>query len=383
MAFSSIQENELWRRWRAGDSTRLIARSLGCSPRTVHAYLGRTGGVRPPKRRRSESHLTVLEREDVSRGIAAGLSARAIAARLHRAPSTISREIHRNGGREAYRAVTADEAAMHRARRPKTTRLAADPVLLAEVRSKLELDWSPEQIAAWLRRQHPSDPKRWISHESIYRTIYITARRELDATTARHLRSGRSVRRPRLVQSSHGRGRLRNMTPIHARPVEVHERTVLGHWEGDLVMGRRPSAVATLVERQTRFVRIVPLPHGYKADAVRRAIVENLRAVPPTLRLSLTWDRGREMAEHQELAVELGLQVYFCDARSPWQRGSNENTNRLLRQYLAKGEDLNRFSLRQLDDIAERINTRPRRVLGWDTAADRFRPELRRAHQPT
>ncbi len=173
------------------------------------------------------------------------------------------------------------------------------------------------------------------------------------------------------------------MTPIHARPVEVHERTVLGHWEGDLGMGRRPSAVATLVERQTRFVRIVPLPHGYKADAVRRAIVENLRDVPPALRLSLTWDRGREMAEHQELAAELGMQVYFCDPRSPWQRGSNENTNRLLRQYLAKGEDLNRFSLRQLDDIADRINTRPRRVLGWDTAANRFRPELRTAHHPT
>lgn len=244
------------------------------------------------------------------------------------------------------------------------------------VRLKLEQDWSPEQIAAWLRKQHPTDRARWISHETIYRSIYVTARQDLGARAARHLRSGRSVRRPRRVRSSQGRGRLRNMTSIYARPVEVLERAQIGHWEGDLLMGKRPSAVATLIERQTRFVRIVPLPNGYKADAVRRAVAEDLRFLPPMLRRSPTWDRGREMAEHQELAADLDLQVCFCDPKSPWQRGSNENTNRLLRQYLAKGDDLNRFSLRQLDDIAERINTRPRRVLEWRTAQELSQPRL-------
>lgn len=317
---------------------------------------------------------------EVSRGIAAGLSARAIAARLGRSPLTVSREIRRNGGRGRYRAAAADAAAVDRARRPKPTRLGSAPVLLAAVRSKLELDWSPEQIAVWLRRQHPTEPSLWVSHETIYRSTYVAARDELGARAAHHLRSGRSVRRPRRVRSSHGRGRLRNMTSIHARPVEVLERTQIRHWEGDLVMGKRPSAIATLVERQTRFVRIVPLPDGYKAGAVRRAVAEDLRFLPPALRQSLTWDRGREMAEHEELAADLGIQVDFCDPRSPWQRGSNENTNRLLRQYLAKGDDLSRFSLRELDDIASRINSRPRRVLGWDTDHKRFWPALQTAH---
>lgn len=377
MGFSDVEEDELWRRWRSGDSVRLIARALGRSPSSVQTHLGRTGGVRPTARRRAQAELRLLEREEVSRGIAAGLSARAIAAKLGRSPSTISREIRRHGGRSTYRAATAEVAAIERGRRPKPTRLASDPVLLAVVRAKLELDWSPEQIAAWLRLQHPTNPGMRVSHDTIYRFIYIAARTELGARPARHLRSGRSVRRPRRVQVSHGRGRLRNMTSIHSRPIEVLQRAEIGHWEGDLVMGKRPSAVATLVERRTRFVRIVPLPHGYKADAVRRAITDDLRFLPPALRRSLTWDRGREMAEHQELAAELGLQVYFCDPKSPWQRGSNENTNRLLRQYLAKGDDLNRYTLRQLDDIAERINTRPRRVLDWSTSAERFWPHVR------
>lgn len=333
--------------------------------------------MRPPARRRADAHLSLLEREEGSRGIAAGLSARAIAAGLGRSPSTISREIRPNGGRGACRAATAEVAAAERGRRPKPTRLGSDPVLLAVVRGKLELDWSPEQIAAWLRRQYPAEPGMRVSHETIYRSIYVTSRGELGARAARHLRSGRSVRRPRRVQVSHGRGRLRNMTSIHARPAEVHHRAEIGHWEGDLVKGKRPSAVATLVERQTRFVRIVPLPHGYKADAVRRAIAEDLGLLPPTLRRSLTWDRGREMADHQELAADLALQIYFCDPKSPWQRGSNENTNRLLRQYLARGDDLNRYSLRELDDIAARINTPPRRVLDWATSADRFWPHVR------
>ena len=379
MGFTTEQEDELWIRWRRGESSRLIGRALRCHPSSVRAFLARSGGVRPTPRRRSVRHLTATEREEVSRGIAAGLSARAIAALIGRSASTVSREIARNGGRDAYRAAAAEAAAWDRGRRPKPSRLASNPALLADVRGRLEEDWSPEQIAAWLRREHPTDPTRWVSHETIYRTIYLAGRRELGARAARHLRSGRSVRHPRRVRDSHGRGRLQNMVSIRDRPAVVTERSEVGHWEGDLVMGKRPSAVATLVERSTRYVRIVPLPHGYKADAVRRAIADDLAQLPPSMRRSLTWDRGREMAERQQLAARLGLDVYFCDPRSPWQRGSNENTNRLLRQYLSKGADLRAFSMRDLDDIARRVNTRPRRVLGWATAHDRFWPHVRAA----
>ncbi|WGW12579.1 IS30 family transposase [Saxibacter everestensis] len=291
------------------------------------------------------------------------------------APSTVSREIARNGGRAAYRATSADRAAWERARRPKASRLESRPELLRIVRERLTLDWSPEQIAHWLRRAHPHDPLLRISHETIYRSIYVAGRRELGAGSAKHLRSGRSVRRARVPQRAHGRGVLRNMVSIRDRPVCVSERAEIGHWEGDLVMGARPSAVATLVERSTRYVRVVPLPDGYKA-AVRSAIAADLALLPPALRKTLTWDRGREMAEHQQLSADLGLEVYFCDPRSPWQRGSNENTNRLLRQYLAKGADLRRFSRVDLEGIADRINTRPRRVLGWASAAESFLPHL-------
>ena len=222
----------------------------------------------------------------------------------------------------------------------------------------------------------------WISHETIYRSIYVSTRRELGAKPAQHLRSGRSVRRARRAMQSHGRGVLRNMTSIRNRPAVVSDRIDVGHWEGDLVMGKRPSAVATLVERSTRYVRVVQLPDGYRADAVRAAITEDLLQLPPAMRKSLTWDRGREMAEHQELAAQLGMDVYFCDPRAPWQRGSNENTNRLLRQYLAKGADLRQFSLRNLDDIAERINTRPRRVLEWNNSHDLFWSHVRAQYVP-
>ncbi|WP_425436260.1 IS30 family transposase [Luteimicrobium subarcticum] len=376
MGFTVEQEHVLWERWRAGDSARLIARTIGSNLDAVRRFLSATGGVRPAARRRSPRHLSSAEREEISRGIAAGLSARAIAERIGRPSSTVSREISRNGGREAYRAATADAAAWDRARRPRPSRLASSPALLALVRGKLDADWSPQQIAMWLRHQHPHDASRRVSHETIYRSIYVSGRRELGPAQARRLRSGRSVRRPRGKQQSHGRGRLRNMVSIHHRPAVVAERAEVGHWEGDLVMGSRPSAVATLVDRSTRFVRVVPLPDGIKADAVRRALIRNLSDLPPALRRSLTWDRGREMAEHQELAAELGMDVYFCDPRSPWQRPSNENTNRLLRQYLPKRTDLRPYSARDLDDIAHRINTRPRQVLDWSTSHDLFWPLL-------
>lgn len=376
MVFTSQQEDALWELWAKGEPSRLIARSLRSNPSAVRAHLAKHGGVRPPARRRSDRQLTVEQREEVTRGIAAGLSSRAIAGSLRCAPSTVSREIARNGGRAAYRATSADRAAWERARRPKTSRLELRPELLQIVRERLALDWSPEQIAHWLRRAYPHDPLLRISHETIYRSIYVVGRRELGPGSAKHLRSGRSVRRARVPQRAHGRGVLRNMVSIRDRPACVSERAEVGHWEGDLVMGARPSAVATLVERSTRYVRVVPLPDGYKAAQVRSAIAADLALLPPALRKTLTWDRGREMAEHQELAADLGMGVYFCDPRSPWQRGSNENTNRLLRQYLAKGADLRQFTAADLDDIAHRINMRPRRVLDWASSAESFLPQL-------
>ncbi len=376
MAFTSEQEDELWELWGKGEPSRLIARSLRSNASAVNRHLAKHGGVRPVPRRRGRQQLTLEQREEVTRGLAAGLSSRAIAALIGRAPSTVSREIARNGGRDAYRATVADAAAWDRARRPKMSRLASHPELLQVVRDRLEADWSPEQIAHWLRRKHPQDRDLRISHETIYRSIYLAGRRELGRESAKHLRSGRSVRRARVPKRGHGRGVLRNMTSIRNRPVSVVDRCEVGHWEGDLVMGARPSAVATLVERSTRYVRVVPLPDGYKAAQVRSAIAADLALLPPALRKTLTWDRGREMAEHQELATDLGMGVYFCDPRSPWQRGSNENTNRLLRQYLAKGADLRQFTAADLDDIAHRINTRPRRVLDWTTSAESFLPHL-------
>lgn len=376
MAFSSEQEDELWELWGKGEPSRLIARLLRSNASAVNRHLAKHGGVRPVPRRRSRQHLTSEQREEVTRGIAADLSSRAIAALIGRAPSTVSREIARNGGRDVYRATVADAAAWARSRRPRMSRLASHPELLQVVRDRLESDWSPEQIAHWLRREHPQDPRLRISHETIYRSIYVAGRRELGPGSAKHLRSGRSVRRARVPKRSHGRGVLRNMASIRNRPVSVVDRAEVGHWEGDLVMGARPSAVATLVERSTRYVRVIPLPDGYKAAQVRSAIAADLARLPPALRKTLTWDRGREMAEHQELAADLGMGVYFCDPRSPWQRGSNENTNRLLRQYLAKGADLRQFTAADLDDIADRINTRPRRVLDWASSAESFLLQL-------
>lgn len=302
MVFASELEDELWERWAWGESSRLIARRLRSTPHAVRTVLARHGGVRPPPRARGKQQLTATEREEISRGIAAGLSSRAIAAILGRSPSTASREITRNGGgRLRYRAAVADAATWERARRPKTSRLATSPELLAAVRDRLERDWSPEQIAVSLKRDHPADPGMWISHETIYRSTYVSGRRELGVKPAQHLRSGRSVRRARKAKQSHGRGVLRNMTSIRSRPAVVSDRVDVGHWEGDLVIGKRPSAVATLVERSTRYVRVVQLPDGYRADAGRAAIAEDLLQLPPAMRKSLTWDRGREMAEHQEL----------------------------------------------------------------------------------
>lgn len=368
------QQDQLWVQWRRGDSLRTTARDLGSNHQSVRRFLLQSGGIRLPASRRNDRHLSMADREEISRGLAAGDSATAIAAGLGRAASTVSREIRRNGGREHYRAVTADQRAVTLAKRPKPQRLDTNLMLLIVVAFKLGQDWSPEQISQWLRRTYPEDTSMRLSHEAIYRSIYIAERKALTrclGRPSRHLRSGRTMRVPRAPRVSK-RGRLKNMVSIHHRPAHIEERTEVGHWEGDLVMGSRPSAVATLVDRKTRYVRLVHLPNGIKADVVRQALTLSFSGLPAEQRRSLTWDRGRELAEHQELTAELDLPVYFCDKRSPWQRGTNENTNRLLRQYLPKNGDLRQFSQHDLDEIADRINTRPRRVLNWETSGAVF-----------
>lgn len=336
--FSSAQQDVIWRRWREGQSFSLIGRALGAPMQSARRFLYQSGGVRLTPQMRSERHLSGSEREEISRGGAAGESARQLAKRLGRSPSTISREIARNGGRERYRAASADAAADERGRRPKQAKLAQRPVLRALVEAKLALCWSPEQIAGWLRRQFPAEAAMQISHEAIYLSLYDPRQRQaIDRSLTQGLRSGRPIRRPKLARRPTGRGIIRSLVPITARPAEVEDRKVPGHWEGDLVMGTRPSAVATLVERTSRYTAVVALPEGIKAEQVTPHLTRSLLGIPPQLRRTLTWDRGREIAEHQAITAETGMPIYLCKPRSPWRRGTNENTNRLLRQYLPKG----------------------------------------------
>ncbi len=372
MSLPAAVQEVVWQAWGEGESLRRIADRAGLQEHHVRRYLLRHGGVRPALPRRSSRHLSPGEREEISRGIAVGLSARAIAEGLGRSASTVSREIARHGGRAGYRATVADERARVEARRPRAPRLAIDERLRVAVLSRLELDWSPQQIAAWLRREHPAEPRMWVSHETIYRAVYLPASRNLPKATYQRLRSGRTMRRPRLVKRSHGRGHLRDMVSIHHRPATVTDRTEPGHWEGDLVMGKRPSAVATLVERTTRYLKIVPLPDGIKAKDVSIAVARALFNVPPGMCKSLTWDRGREMADHAFLSALIDAPVYFCDPRSPWQRGTNENTNRLLRQYLPRRTNLAATTDHELERIQNLLNERPRRVLDWVSPTELF-----------
>ncbi|MFI1369250.1 IS30 family transposase [Streptomyces griseochromogenes] len=337
----------------------------------VRRFLYQSGGVRQAPQQRSKRHLTGSEREEISRGIAAGESARRLAKRLGRSASTVSREIARNGGRDHYRAAPADAAAYARGRRPKQAKLAQQPALRALVEAKLALCWSPEQIAGRLRRQFPGDVSMQVSHEAIYLSLFDPRRRRaIDRSLTQRLRSGRPMRRPKVALRPTGRGVIRGMVSISARPAEVEDRKVPGHWEGDLVMGTRPSAVATLVERTSRYTAIVALPDGIKAEQVAPHLTRGLLGIPPRLRRTLTWDRGREMAEHQPITAETGMPIYLCKPRSPWQRGTNENTNRLLRKYLPKGADLRTFSQADLDAIAHELNHRPRKTHGYRTPAE-------------
>ena len=368
--FSSVQQEELWRRWRSGESLGGIARGMGAQLQHVRRFLLQTGGLKSPVRCRSLRHLSAREREEVSRGIAAGLSARAIARNLGRSASTISREIARNGGRGDYRAGPAEEAAERRARRPKQAKLACRPDLRALVEELLTQRWSPEQISGRLRLDFPGEPAMWVSHETIYLALFDPRRRAINRHLSRQLRTGRLMRHPRKAHQPSGRGRLRDMQPISRRPAEADDRRTGGHWEGDLVMGTRPSAIATLVERTSRLVRLVALPDGIKAPQVRPHLTRAALQIPPHLRRTLTWDQGREMAEHSGFTTETAMPVYFCKRRNPWQRGTNENTNGLLRQYLPKNRDLRSFTQADLDAIAAELNNRPRRIHGYRTPSE-------------
>jgi IS30 family transposase len=373
---SSAQRADMWGRWKAGQSLHAIGRALGKDQHVIHFLLARHGGIAPPVRRRSPRALTLAEREDISRGIASGYSMRVIARGLERVASTISREVARHGGRAPYRANQADQQAWNSARRPKPCRLATHSNLQQIVASKLMQDWSPEQIAGWLKQQYPSDESLRVSHETIYRSLFIQARGALKQELIQHLRSKRRIRRSRHSSvHGHSQGKIVDAISIRERPAEVEDRAIPGHWEGDLLRGAHNSHVVTLVERQSRFCVLVKVP-GKDTATVVAALIEHVRQLPAALRRSLTWDRGLEMAQHKSFTMATDVQVYFCDPQSPWQRGSNENTNGLLRQYLPKKADLSSFSQSDLDEIALRLNQRPRQTLGFRTPADKLQASV-------
>ena len=336
---SEVDEDEIWARLRTGHAVKPTARALGLPTGTVRDYLVRCGGIRPALRRRSPGRLSLAEREEISRGLAAGRSLRAIAAGLGRAPSTVSREVAAHGGPGRYRAAPAEDSAWARARRPQACKLATHPELRAIVGEKLTQRWSPQQIAGWLKTTYPEDPEMQVSHETIYRTLFIQSRGALRTELTAHLRTGRVIRRPAGTRLPDGRNGRPGILNISERPAEATDRAVPGHWEGDLVFGKRMSPVATLVERSTRFVMLVALPDGPKADLVANALAAKITTLPAALTRTLTWDQGHEMAAHARFTAETGIEVYFCDPKSPWQRGSNENTNGLLRQYLPRTLD--------------------------------------------
>ena len=370
--------DQVWLRMRTGQAAKPTARELGLCTGTVRAYLIRCGGIRPEPRRRAAGRLSLVDREEISRGLACGHSIRAIAAGLGRAPSTVSREVNANGGRRRYRAARADLAAWSRATRPKACKLAGNPALRVIVEEKLARRWSPQQIDGWLKVTYPKCPEMQVSHESIYRTLYVQSRGALRKELTRYLRTGRVIRRPKGVRLPDGRGGRPNTLHISQRPAEVTDRAVPGHWEGDLVFGKHMSPVATLVERKTRFLMLVGLPRGdHQADAVADALAAAITTLPSQLAKSLTWDLGHEMAQHQRFTVQTGVQVYFCDPKSPWQRGSNENTNGLLRQYLPRRLDFRTLTQADLDGIAQELNERPRQTLEFKTPSQALAEALR------
>ena len=370
--YTDAQKALMWERWKQGWTLHQIGQLFNRAHTSVQGILSRTGGFRPPQRSRSKIALTLAEREEISRAVAEGQSVRSIAARLDRAPSTVSREIKRNGGRANYRAAEADDAAWNRALRPKACKLREDRALARTVADKLRLLWSPEQIAGWLKHTYPRESHR-VSHETIYRSLFIQARGALKKELLQHLRRTRGMRRSRhyTQKTTDTHGRIIDAVSISERPAVVEDRAVPGHWEGDLLFGDRSSQIATLVERQTRYVMLVKVASNDTATVVN-ALIKNARKLPQELYKSLTWDRGHEMAGHKRFTLATDIQVYFCDPRSPWQRGSNENTNGLLRQYLPKGIDISSYSQAKLNAVARQLNERPRKTLGYRAPAEMF-----------
>src|ERR1700688_3289992 len=377
---SPTQETDVWKRWKAGQSLHEIGRAFDKPHTSIRHLLLPRGGIAPAVRRRSRLALTRYEREDISRGIASGSSTREIARRLDRAPSTVCREVARHGGRPAYRAHEADDQAWESALRPKKCHLALRRRLREVVASKLILEWSPEQVSGWLKTEYPKDERMRVSHETIYRSLFIQARGVLKKELMDHLRTKRRMRRSkhsRIFKDS--RGQIADAISIRERPAEVEDRAVPGHWEGDLLSGSRNSHIVTLVERHSRFAMLIKVPSKDTAVVVT-ALSRHIRKLPATLRRSLTWDRGLEMAKHKDFTVATDVQVYFCDPQSPWQRGSNENTNGLLRQYFPKRTDLSGYTQSDLDKIALRLNQRPRKTLGFETPASRLRASVATTH---
>lgn len=370
--YTDSQKALMWERWKQGQTLHQIAGMFDRHHGSIRQILAETGGIRPPERRRSSLALTLAEREEISRAVVAGFSIRAIATILGRAPSTVSREIKRNGGQERYRASQADQAAWDRAHRPKRCKLAENRALAHIVAGRLQLQWSPEQIAGWLKHTYPSDETCHVSHETIYRSLFIQARGALKKELLQHLRRTRGMRRSRhYTQKTDTHGRIVDAVSISERPATAEDRAVPGHWEGDLLFGSSNSQIATLVERQTRYVMLVKL-NGKDTETVVNALVKNARKLPQELYKSLTWDRGSEMAGHKQFTLATDIKVYFCDPQNPWQRGSNENTNGLLRQYLPKGIDVSTYSQAKLNAIARRLNERPRKTLNFQTPAAMF-----------
>jgi IS30 family transposase len=370
--YSASQRAHIWERWRKGDTLHQIAKSFDRFHSSIHRIVAESGGIRPAERHRSRLALTLAEREEISRGIVEGRSVRAIATALGRAPSTISREIRRNGGAKGYRASRADQAAWDRGCRPKVCKLARNRKLARLVASKLRLEWSPEQVAGWLKRSHPGNEALQVSHEAIYRSLFIQARGALKKELLAHLRRTRGTRRSRHhTQKTSIHGQITDAVSIRERPPAVEDRALPGHWEGDLLFGSRNSQIATLVERQSRYMMLAKI--GKKdTETVVNALIRHAHKLPHELYRSLTWDRGKEMADHRRFTLATDIKVYFCDPRSPWQRGSNENANGLLRQYLPKGVDLSEYSQAKLNAIARRLNERPRKTLQYETPAQRF-----------
>ena len=362
---------ELWARRAAGESGTRIARHMGMYGSSVRNYIRKAGGIRPRPRKRSPIGLSLQEREEISRGLAAGDSLRTIAARIGRSPSTVSREVTRNHGRQSYRAGSAEQAAVSRGRRPKLAKLRSCELLRVEVMARLEAYWSPQQISRFLKEEYPGQPEMQVSPETIYLSLYVQGRGALRKELTKHLRRRHQIRQPQKREATN-RGKIKDMINISQRPAEAADRAVPGHWESDLLFGTRTTAIGTLVERSTRFAMLFKLPSGINAESARVGLTAKILTLPENLRRSLTCDQGREMKQHVRFTIDTGVQVYFCDPHSPWQRGSNENTNGLLRQYFPSGKTVAHYSQEDLDRVAAQLNDRPRETLGWKSPAKRL-----------